>query len=88
MQRQRLTCNLPFMLGTSMPGAQKAIAYQQKKTRNTPIGSPKIRPPRIKTRLSPTAPPPSLTSLRPRPLKKINVVVGETIQPPGSMSPR
>ncbi len=40
---------------------------------------PRMRPPRTKTRLSPTAPPPPLISLRPRPPRKISVVVEEAI---------
>ncbi len=44
-----------------------------------------MRPLRTKTRSSPTTPPPSLISLRPRPSKKTSVVVGEAMQSLGSM---
>ncbi len=47
-----------------------------------------MRPLRTKTRLSPIALPLLLISLKPKPPRKTNAVVGEAIQPLGSMLPR
>ncbi len=47
-----------------------------------------MRLPRIKIRLSSTAPPLPLISLRFRPPRKTSAVIGKAIQPLGSMLPR
>ncbi len=91
MQKQRLICNHPSILGKSTSGVQKAIVCQQRKTRRIPTGSARMRPPKTKTRLSPIAPPPPLISLRPRLPRKTSAIVGEAmevIQPLESMLPR
>ncbi len=71
-----------------MLDAREVSIRQPKKTRKTPIESPAIR--FLKTRLSPK-PLLLLISLRPRPPRKTNKVVGEAmevIQPLGLMPPR
>ncbi len=81
----------PFYVRNIDARCPKGHCPLAKKTRRTPTGSLRMRPPRTKIRLSLTAPPPPLISLRPRLPRKTSIVVGEAmeaIQPLGSMLPK